>query len=152
MLLCKRNQELRQLILAAHNFPPYHSKARRGFLCAPCFYAFPPCRACFCALFSHADGKTESGNFLPSVIQYRFVFRVNPLPHETFDAFYPSCVFCKYFENKKTRHQSRFPSQTMSTAMSAGETPEILDACPRLSGLILSSFCLASSRNAEMER
>lgn len=43
------------------------------------------------------------------------------------------------------------PSHTMSTAMSAGDTPEILDACPRFRGRILSSFCLASSLSAVTE-
>ena len=35
---------------------------------------------------------------------------------------------------------------TISTAMSAGETPEMRPACPRFSGRILFSFCRASSR------
>lgn len=37
---------------------------------------------------------------------------------------------------------------TIRTAISAGETPDIRDACPRLSGLISESFCLASMRSA----
>ena len=34
-----------------------------------------------------------------------------------------------------------------NTLISAGETPDILEACPIDNGFILSSFCLASSLN-----
>ena len=40
---------------------------------------------------------------------------------------------------------------TISTAMSAGDTPDMRDACPRLSGLISESFWRASIRNALMD-
>ena len=39
---------------------------------------------------------------------------------------------------------------TISTATSAGETPEMRPACPRFSGRILFSFCRASSRSPSM--
>lgn len=41
-------------------------------------------------------------------------------------------------------------SQTINTAISAGDTPDMRDACPKLSGFILSSFCRASSLSAAM--
>ena len=46
----------------------------------------------------------------------------------------------------RTKHFSLlfFSRYTRSTFMSAGETPDILEACPTDVGFILSSFCLAS--------
>ena len=44
------------------------------------------------------------------------------------------------------------PRYTVSIDKSAGDTPEILDACPRVSGLILFSFCLPSAESAVMDR
>lgn len=41
-----------------------------------------------------------------------------------------------------------YRNATISTATSAGDTPEILDACPRFSGRISDNFCLASMRSA----
>lgn len=72
--------------------------------------------------------------------------------------------FCKNFaEKQKIRHDADFGfvfsyscqifcwrSATIRTAISAGETPDILDACPRLNGRMFASFSLASMRSAFM--
>ena len=49
-------------------------------------------------------------------------------------------------------HNFYFLRYTISTAISAGFTPEILDACPSEVGRILSSFCLASILSPSIAR
>ena len=43
-------------------------------------------------------------------------------------------------------------SRTISAPISAGETPEIRDACPSVRGRICCNFCRASVRKSEMDR
>ena len=68
----------------------------------------------------------------------RFMF---PIPSAIYNikkaTFKVALIFIFYF--------FRLARWTMSTEMSAGDTPDILLACPRFLGRISSSFCLASS-------
>lgn len=68
----------------------------------------------------------------------RFMF---PIPSAVYNikkaTFKVALIFIFYF--------FRLARWTMSTEMSAGDTPDILLACPRFLGRISSSFCLASS-------
>ena len=68
----------------------------------------------------------------------RFMF---PIPSAIYNikkaTFKVALIFIFYF--------FRLARWTMSTEMSAGETPDILLACPKFLGRTSSSFCLASS-------
>lgn len=68
----------------------------------------------------------------------RFMF---PIPSAIYNikkaTFKVALIFIFYF--------FRLARWTMSTEMSAGDTPDILLACPKFLGRISSSFCLASS-------
>ena len=80
---------------------------------------------------------TKKSHFVNSFMKKYFTFLKNiyiPLQNHKTSAYYDI-----YFP--------LLSSQTISTDTSLGDTPEILEACPRDFGLILLSFCLASNRN-----
>ena len=52
----------------------------------------------------------------------------------------------KFTHRLNSAHRPRCSSQIINAATSAGETPEIRDACPRLAGRTSESFSRASSR------